>query len=232
MTKEKTIQSEIGGYISSLLRDHFGKGPTSVFVTIERPFILIHIRGFLAPTEKILLKQQDTKRILEIRDLLMNELRPEIKLQLWKLAELDVKELYADWNIDKQTGVLLGILQDESKKEALEWPKSIDHETVRRQIIHASTFVQKTPEETEVFWLNDRSFLSIRSVILVEIEKELIKNGFTEELKIAKRPVERRMFKQSGLESVLNQKIADVFVDWDFEGDRGFTVFVLEPRKS
>src|SRR5690606_34465422 len=49
MPNEKTIHTEVGSYISTLLRDHFGKGPTSVFVTVKPPFITIHLRGFLAP---------------------------------------------------------------------------------------------------------------------------------------------------------------------------------------
>ncbi|MGK7376763.1 Na-translocating system protein MpsC family protein [Planococcus sp. 1R117A] len=55
MLHSKSVQTEIGGYISTLLRMHFGKGPTSVFVTIKFPFIPVHIRGFLEPTEKSLL---------------------------------------------------------------------------------------------------------------------------------------------------------------------------------
>lgn len=35
MSKERTFQAEIGGYISTVLRKHSGKGPTSFYVTIN-----------------------------------------------------------------------------------------------------------------------------------------------------------------------------------------------------
>ncbi|MDN3436616.1 Na-translocating system protein MpsC family protein [Planococcus sp. APC 3900] len=55
MKKEKTTESEVSGYISGLFRTHFGKGPASVFVAIRKPFVVIHLREFLAPTEKVLM---------------------------------------------------------------------------------------------------------------------------------------------------------------------------------
>ncbi|WP_255472739.1 DUF2294 domain-containing protein [Planomicrobium sp. CPCC 101079] len=39
MPQEKTLQTEIGGFISGLMREHFGKGPTSIFVSIA-PLLL------------------------------------------------------------------------------------------------------------------------------------------------------------------------------------------------
>ena len=45
MQNSKTIQSEIGGYVSTLIREHFGKGPTSVFVIVKPPFVVVHVRG-------------------------------------------------------------------------------------------------------------------------------------------------------------------------------------------
>ncbi|HSI66262.1 MAG TPA: Na-translocating system protein MpsC family protein, partial [Planococcus sp. (in: firmicutes)] len=88
MHNTQKIQKETGGYISTLLRDYFGKGPSSVFVTVNKPFITFYLSGFLSPTERILLKQNETRRILETRDLLMNDLEEEIKLQLHKIAQL------------------------------------------------------------------------------------------------------------------------------------------------
>ena len=51
MTKEKTVQVEVSGYISTLLRKYFGKGPASVYITLNHPFITFHLRSFLAPME-------------------------------------------------------------------------------------------------------------------------------------------------------------------------------------
>ena len=117
MAKEKTVQSEVSGFISTLLRKHFGKGPTSVYVTINRPFITIHFRGFLAPMERLLLKQDEGKRVLETRDLMMLDLKTEIIQGLREVAGLEVNELYADWNIERETGLIIGIMDEEARED-------------------------------------------------------------------------------------------------------------------
>lgn len=192
MKNGKSLESEISGYISTLLRQKFGKGPTSVYVTLARPFLTIHFRGFIAPMEKILLQKQEEKRILETRDLLMNDLASEIKLQLYKLTELDIESLYADWNLENETGIIFAKLSDEEGLPAGEWPKDVNEEEFYKGIEKASELSEKLPEKTTIHWLSDRTILVVRENILVPIEKELIRNGFTEELKLAKRPLEKK----------------------------------------
>lgn len=231
MSKEKTMHTEVGSYISTLLRDHFGKGPTSVFVTVKPPFISIHLRGFLAPTERILLKQQEHRRVLETRDLLMNQLAADIKLDLWKIGKLEVEEVYADWNLDDQTGMILAIMADKSGAKEIAWDSAIQIESIREEVNEASRKAQKTPESTELYWLNNRTLLIERSGIFVEIEKELIYGGFVEELKLVKRPLERRLLLQTRIEAILKQPILEVFLDWNFITDKGYIVLLLENPK-
>ncbi|MDN3427613.1 Na-translocating system protein MpsC family protein [Microbacterium sp. APC 3898] len=231
MPNEKTIHTEVGSYISTLLRDHFGKGPTSVFVTVKPPFITIHLRGFLAPTEKILMKQQEHRRVLETRDLLMNQLVSDIKLELWKIGKIDIEDVYADWNLDDQTGMILAIMPDKTPAADFEWDSDIQVENIREEVMEASRKAQKTPESTELYWLNKRTLLIERSGIFVEIEKELIKGGFIEELKLVKRPLERRLILQTQIEAILGQPIMEVFLDWNFITDKGYIVLLLETPK-
>jgi uncharacterized protein YbcI len=231
MPKEKTVQSEIGSFISTLLRETFGKGPTSVYVAIGRPFITIHLRGFLTPTETVLLKQNEPNRVLKIRDLLMTDLMPEIKLALWKISEFDVKEIYADWNLENKSGMIIAILDEEPAENSLEWPADVNEKAFHKELVHASVKAQKEPGAVEVYWLNDRTILARRVEILVAIEKELIKNGFAEELKLAKRPLERKVLAEVQLEAVVKRKITDTFVEWNFDTDKAYTVFILEPKK-
>jgi len=232
MAKEKMIHTEIGSYISTVMRDHFGKGPTSVYVAFSSPFITIHLRGFLTPTEKVLLKQNEPIQVLKIRDLLMNDLVPEIKLGLWKIGELDVKEVYADWNLENQTGMVIAVLNEDIEQKNFEWPSAVERKAFEEELVKASIKAQKAPGETEVYWLNDRTILARRMEILVAVEKELIKNGFSEELKIAKRPLERKVLAEVQLEAVLKRNILETFVEWDFNTDKAYTVFILEPQKN
>lgn len=231
MPEEKTLHAEISSYISTLLRTNFGKGPTSVYVSVKRPYITVHFRGFMAPMEAILMKQNESKRILETRSLMMNDLRQEIKLQFLKIADLDIKDIYADWDLEKKTGMIIAIL-DEEPSEAFEWPDDIDQKEFEEKVDLASLKAEKIPEKTESFWLNDRTILVKRTGILVRIEKELIRNGFVEELKVTKRPLERQVMQEVQIESVLKRDVSEIFIDWNFDEDISYIALMLEPKSS
>lgn len=231
MPEDKKLHAEISSYVSTLLRTNFGKGPTSVYVSIKRPYITIHFRGFLAPMEAILMKQNESKRILETRSLMMNDLRQEIKMQFLKLADLDIKDIYADWDLEKKTGMIIAVLDEEPAKK-FEWPDTIDQKEFEEKIDIASLKAEKVPEKTESFWLNDRTILVKRSGILVRIEKELIRNGFVEELKVTKRPLERQVMREVQMESVLKRDVSEIFIDWNFDEDISYIAFMLEPKPS
>lgn len=231
MENTKSLQAQVGGYMSKLFRDHFGKGPTSVYVLIEQPFITIHLRGFLAPTEQILMKQNETRRVLETRDLLMDDLKADIKLEFWKLAEFDVQEIYADWDLEKKTGMIIAILDDQKDAPLFSWPEQVDKKSVYEEINKASEKAQKKPDHIAVYWLNKRTILIERAGIFVQIEKELIKGGFTEELKLVKRPLEYQLVYQSKLDALLQSPVQEVFVDWNFDEDKGYMALVLEETR-
>lgn len=231
MPEEKTLHAEISSYISTLLRTNFGKGPTSVYVSVKRPYITVHFRGFMAPMEAILMKQNESKRILETRSLMMNDLRQEIKMQFLKIADLDIKDIYADWDLEKKTGMIIAIL-DEEPSEAFEWPADIDQKEFEEKVDLASLKAEKIPEKTESFWLNDRTILVKRTGILVRIEKELIRNGFVEELKVTKRPLERQVMQEVQIESVLKRDVSEIFIDWNFDEDISYIALMLEPKSS
>ncbi|MBZ5200056.1 DUF2294 family protein [Planomicrobium chinense] len=227
MAREKMIEKEVGSYISTLLREYFGKGPSSVYVTIADPYIVIHLRGFLAPTEKILLKQNETRRILETRDILMNELRGEISIELYKIGDFQVNEIYADWNLEEKTGLILGIFDRPTGNPVKGLTKEIKNQKFLRAVKEVFEKVQKVPDNFEIYSLNDRTILIERSGIFIHIEIELIRAGFFEELKLVKRPLERKMLEQ--LE--LGQNIREVFLDWNFDEDKGYIILILQPEK-
>ncbi|WP_033541154.1 Na-translocating system protein MpsC family protein [Planococcus sp. CAU13] len=231
MAKEKSLESEVGGYISTVLRTHFGKGPTSVYVTFRHPFITIYFRGFLAPMEKLQVKQGESTRVLATRDLMMLDLNPEISQGLREVAGLEIKELYADWHLLEETGMIIGVVEEEATDIPENWPDDSNPEAVRGEIIEASNKAEKVPGRTDIYWLSDRTILIRRSGILVRIEKELIKNGLAEELKLSKRPLEHEVLGEVQLEDALKRTISEIFVDWDFEHDVSFIVVVLEPRE-
>jgi uncharacterized protein YbcI len=231
-TNNSQTYSKISSYIGRLIRDKFGKGPTSVFVTIKPPFITIYLRDFLASLERVLLEKGERKRVEETRDLLMEELLNDIIEKLKEIADINVKDLHYDWNLENQSGMIFGWLPEGEKEPNVSDLPSALEEKFYKEINEASKRGQKMPEKTEVYWLNDRTIVTKRSGILVTVEKELIKNDFTEELKLTKRPMEKRMIDQEKLEKILNRKIIETFVDWNFAEDIGYFVFVTSPVKE
>ncbi|MEH7128397.1 Na-translocating system protein MpsC family protein, partial [Neobacillus drentensis] len=80
------------------------------------------------------------------------------------------------------------------------------------------------------YLLNERTLVVIRNGILVPIEKELIRLGNFEALRLAKRNLEKRLLHNSGnFESILQTKVNDIFVDWDFYRDKSVIVLILSP---
>lgn len=229
--KENAVESVVSRFSSTILRSHFGKGPKSVYVNIAHPFVCIQIKDFLSPMEKVLLSKNEDLKVLELRDLLMDEIQEEFKRNFWKEANLDVKELYADWNLERKSGMILAVLEEGTiNKEP--WPEEVDENVLLDEIIKVSEIGQKVPGSTEVFWLSDRTLLIRRIDIFTLLEKELIKQGFAETLKLAKRPLEYKLFKQSALEKILKRSINEVFFDWSFNEDKGYAVIALQKNDN
>lgn len=229
--EKNSVQAEIASYIGKLLRDNFGKGPSSVYVSLKKPFITIHLRDFLAPMERVLLSQGETMKVEETRDLLMQELIPGIKVTLKVIASLEVKELYYDWSLHNRSGILVGVLENEEDEDnALE--NYTEKEAVHNDIMRISRQAEKLPEFVDSCFLNERTLLVIRTGILVRIEKELIKTGFEEHLKLTKRQLEKGLLHAGDFENILQKSVVDIFVDWDFKLDKSYIIFILQPNNN
>lgn len=232
MPDEKVIEKEVGSYISTLLRDYFGKGPSSIYVTVNSPYITIHLRGFLAPTEKFLLKQNEIRRILETRDLLMKDLKAQIIQELMRIGQFTVDDISVDWNLEGQTGVILAVLRSEAEHTENSRLKRVENDAFSETISQFSQKAQKIPEKVEAYWLNNRTLLVKRSGIFIHIEKELIQAGFDEELKLVKRPLERKMLMEIDWKPILGRSVQEVYMDWNINEDLGYIVFIIEPEEK
>ncbi|MGI2328947.1 Na-translocating system protein MpsC family protein [Planococcus sp. YIM B11945] len=228
MENERKLQIEVGSYISGLLRTYFGKGPKSVYVAIKSPYIIMHFRDFVTPMDKFLLQQNETKRILETREMLMENMKKEVVDELWEIGELNVTAIYSDWNLENKTGIIIGKLDGNEKDQSLTWPKDLDEEAFRNQLIEASILSEKSPEDQEIYWLDHRTILVQRSNILLPIEKELINNGHAEELKRAKWELEQKILSGLEFEDILKRPVSEAFLDWDFAEDVGYIVFIVK----
>ncbi|WP_421382747.1 DUF2294 domain-containing protein [Bacillus salacetis] len=226
------LEKNISGYIGRLLREHFGKGPGNVICNVSGPYVTVHISNFLSPMEKSLIDSGQTVYVEKTRDLLIDSLLTEITAYIELNSGKNVKEFYYDWELQKKTGMMIAVLSSSTEEHLL--PEKNDFKnsgTVNDEIIKISAEVQKPPENTYSFLLNSRTLLIIREGIFIELEKELIRLGSQEVLKLAKRNVEKRLLLEhkDTFEESLNAEVADFFVDWSFDKDKSLILFNLKP---
>lgn len=228
MTESQAVQSQISSYISKFLKDHFGESPEEMEVQFHPPYLLIQLNGFLLPPEKMLLERLENKRVLESRDLMMNSLKNDFLEGLGSVSDFKGKELFFDWNLEKESALLLVIAGNTDAESDFSAPPGVHEGPIKDIIEMNSSLTQKKPEKTELFWLNSDILLIKRTGILVEIEKQLIKNGAADELKLAKRPLEYRITKFFNLDHFLPSPVEEIFVDWDFHQEYSYMVLILK----
>lgn len=230
MRSDHSFPPEISAYADDFLKAHFNDAPREMTVQFHPPFLLIHLKGFLTAPEQLLIRRGESKRVLENRDLLLNALKEDFLTGLNAAAKVQLDELFFDWNLEKQTGLLLAVAENGLEEDSYPPPVGIAEGPVKEIIQMNSALSQKKPEHTQLFWLNPAALLIKRSGILVDIEKELLKNGVAEELRLAKRPLEYRLTELFNLDSCLPGPVKEIFVDWHFCKDLSYMVLLLENR--
>ncbi len=228
----KKMQQDISSFTGRLFRDHFGKGPESVYVSMGYTFLVIYLRNFITPSERVLLEQDQEMTILQLRGKLMKSISPELKAYIEILTGIKIREIYYDWGIHNHSGMITCISEEPfTAKEAIEEDYAGKRQ-IDQEIVDISHQAQKAPEEIYSCEINDRTLVVIRNGILVRIEKELIRLGNDELLKRVKRNLEKSyLHNNSHFETILNKRVIDSFVDWDFELDKSAIVFILNPKQ-
>lgn len=223
------LEKEISGYIGRLLRENFGRGPSNVFCTISSPYVSIYVTNFLSPMEKTLMGNQQSVYVQKTRDLMMDTLEKEITAYIEDHTEEKVKEFYYDWNLDAKTGMFHFVLENE---HPMGFESYYNQGEVHKEISDLSMSIQKAPKQTFSKLLNERTLVIVREGILISIEKEFIHLGFQETLKIAKKTLEKRVIinHKRNFERFLNAQLVDCFVDWNFDKDKSYTLFIIRPN--
>ncbi|WP_142384801.1 DUF2294 domain-containing protein [Bacillus sp. M6-12] len=234
MKGQVNINIEFSSFIGKLFRTHFGKGPESVFVTFNKSVIAIYFGNFLTPLEKALLNQDEMLTVYKTREIIMNMLIPEMKIQLEIMTGLKIAEFYYDWNLLNKSGLILGVfsnIDNLKKSEGWSYPGKIQ---VEEKIGLLSEEAQKRPLEISSFLLNSRLLLIKRAGVLTMIEKEIIKDGYSDLMRWKKKKLEKDLLNNDAylLESYLGNKISDMFVDWNFTKDESLITLILQPKRK
>lgn len=227
------FQQLIASYTGKLLREHFGKGPESVLVSIGRQYITIYLRNFLTPSERILLQQEHVIIIHQMRDKLMQMVNPEVVGYVHELTGIEPTEIYYDWSLHNQSGIITIICPERLDHEMETSEDYNGKEELEQEIILISQRAQKPPERLYSCEMNNRTLLFVREGILAPIEKEFIRLGHGELLKEVKRNLEKSALHHcTEFEQILNRQILDIFVDWNYELDKSIIVLVTGHPKT
>jgi uncharacterized protein YbcI len=227
-------QIELARRIGKLLRENFGKGPDSLFVSIHGSIITMYLRNFLSPTEKVLLEQRQEKVFFQTRDAIMTALIPKMKAYISVITGLDIKEFYYDWGLTNGSGIFVALSTDVEDPQL----KSLDRDYEGKQQIHEeilsiSEKVEKQPSAIYSCPINSRTLLIFREEILVPIEKELSRLGFGEVLRFTKLNLEKGyLHNNPRFEAILGTEVTDIFVTWDFALDKSVIVIIREPANE
>ncbi len=226
----KQKEKELASFIGRLLREHFGKGPGSVYASIADPYITIYFTQFLSPMENKLLANKQSTYVQKIRDLLMKPLVEEIKAYIQLHTDIEIEDFYYDWDLETQSGMFAGFGSVRPNKDYLPFR---NQEAVHDMIAKLTEEVQKLPGEIYSCVLNPRTLLVVRERIFIQLEKELIHMGFQENLRIAKRRLEKGMLLQNKeiFEKLIGTTIVNVYVDWNFKEDKSAILFILQPNE-
>ncbi|MEW9672777.1 DUF2294 domain-containing protein [Ammoniphilus sp. 3BR4] len=225
-----TEQKELAKLIGKLLRDNFGRGPEFIYVSIADHYLVVYLKNFMSPMERILMDTGKEDIVIKTRDTLIQTVYPEIKAYINMVTGLEVEEFYYDWGLQNQSGCLFCKCSNSvSNLQSIE----LDYQGKQQlhdEIINLSKKVQKAPHEISSFLLDSRYLIITREGILVAIEKEFIRLGLLEQLRIAKSNVEKKyLHNNSHLESILKNPIIDCFIGFNFHKDKIHFVFVLNP---
>ena len=135
--------AELSSNISKILRDNFGKGPESVYVSLGGTFITFYIRNFLSPTEKVLMNQKEEETVQQTRDLVMQTFIPEIKAYIKIVTGMGICEFYYDWGLHNKSAMFTGICTDSTSSEIPVMEEFPGKEELMNEVINFKSQSQK-----------------------------------------------------------------------------------------
>jgi len=226
-------EQAISSYILKLLRDNFGKGPESVFVSIKNVFVTVYFRNFLSPIEQVLMEQNQQNIINHLRIKVFTSFIPEIKLYIEMITGNKIKEFYYDWSLNNKSGMFTCLCNNSFEDNDAYVENFYGKEGLETEIIKLSHYAQRAPDKISSYELNSRTILVVREGIMVRLEKELVRRGHQDILRAVKKEMEKTYLHNNiYLELILNKSIIDSFTAWDFQLDKSIFLFILNPDKQ
>lgn len=228
MNRAIQYQKQISSFTGKLIRNHFGKGSESVYVTFGHTYIVIYLRNFISPAEQMLLENGQVDVVHKMREKLMVPIKSELCAYVESITGVRPDEMYGDWCVSAKTAALIAVCHRPIPQVPEIKPDYMGKEQIERELLNISRRTQKEPEWVHTCEINPRKFLIVRRGVLTQVERELIRIGQGELLRRIKNKLEKReLFANKSLEALLARTVVDVFVDWDFQSDQCVVLLIL-----
>ncbi|PGT82268.1 MULTISPECIES: Na-translocating system protein MpsC family protein [Bacillaceae] len=214
--------------LSKLLKQRFGKGPETCYVTLHSNRLVIFIKKYITPAEAVLLKNNNVSLLQKFRSAVMEEVFTEFGKEAHDCLGISFDSYYDDWNFKRNTGIM--ILENSGSKEWLETtvPPTI-RENLFNGIISVSEEIYKVPSRVEIIRMNQNMYAVECREPLIQIEKVLYRKGHIELLQERSNDIKNSFIKQKEVfESIFTTVVEDIFMIWDYKNDRSYIFFYLQ----
>lgn len=176
--------------------------------------------------EEVLMSQGQHDQVETARTMIINHVVDEVKGFIESSIEIDIENIFHDWNYPNNSGLIVFVLNQELIHEKVK--SKVDLSKLEFEVARISELVQKVPNKIYVHEISSSIYLVERIGILIPIEKALLKKGFKDELLLTKDNLEKSYFHRYGkFDDIFHQEVKDIFIDWDFKQDRAIMGFVL-----
>ncbi|EPD92706.1 hypothetical protein HMPREF1207_00477 [Paenibacillus sp. HGH0039] len=227
LLEKKTALSQLSSQTGKMLRERFGKGPESIFISYNEYGITLHFRNFVSAVEMILLDKQKGEAVRETRQMVMDVLLPDLKEFITQTVGIAIEEIYYDWDLEDHSGIMIGLTNKSLDADIQE--KYAGYEKVHQQVSDVTAHVQKIPDRIYSFWTNPRTLIIVREGLLIMLEKELINTGYENALRVAKTSLEKKLLLHDvDMEQAIGRTVTGLYLDWDFERDRSVLVYTFK----
>ncbi|PLT46011.1 hypothetical protein B8V81_4442 [Paenibacillus pasadenensis] len=229
--ENRMAMTQLTSQMGKLLRDRFGKGPESIYVSANEVCVSMHFRQFVSVVEKIMLQQNKDEAVRDTRQLVMDLIVPEFKALILRTLGLELQHIYYDWNLDNHSGIMIGLVDSSLFDRYQESYRGKEY--IHRQVERISAEAEKMPDAMHSFWTNARTLVIVRSGILIKLEKELLRAGYEPALRVAKRALEKSLLvTEVDMIEALGRTSDGIYLDWKFDQDQSIIVFTFPSETS
>ncbi|WP_246944144.1 Na-translocating system protein MpsC family protein [Bacillus pinisoli] len=217
---------QLGSSLSRMLKQRFGKGPETCFVTLHSERLTIFVRNFITPAEEVLIERNQINLAYKFRNTVMEKVYQQFIEVAEKKLSLTFDVCISDWDYELNTGMILV----ERKSQPSDWS---DAKPLVGRLLNLiqdiSTENHKVPKSTRVMKINQNIVGIQFEGIMLQTEKVLFHKGYHDlllehSLQIKNSYKENKNY----FEPVFGRNVEGIYMTWNYHSDQCYIFFYLQ----